>query len=108
MDLSSGKLKFIRITEHMDSKQSPVSPRFFFFASQISKSALSSLECFGYVPNFESQRLGGTWPDIDNMNLHIIDIVGKIKICISQCFLTGLPFLGCFTQSKSLVTAPIT
>jgi hypothetical protein len=31
MDLSSGKLKFIRITEHMDSKQSPVSPHFFFF-----------------------------------------------------------------------------
>lgn len=31
MDLSSGKLKFIRITEHMDSKQSPVSPHVFFF-----------------------------------------------------------------------------
>jgi len=31
-DLSSGKLKFIRITKHMDSKQSPVSPQFFLQA----------------------------------------------------------------------------
>lgn len=107
-DLSSGKLKFIRITEHMETLNKVQWAHSFFLQAKISESALSSQECFGYEPNFKSQRLGGTWPDINNMKLHIIGIVEKIKIFISQCFLTGLPFLGCFTQPKSLVTSPST
>lgn len=100
MILSSGKLKFIRITEHMDSKQSPVSPQFFFCKPNIKiwhflpRSVLDMYQIFNLKGLAAPGQILILWTSTS------LTLVENIKNFISQCFLTGLPFLGCLAQSK--------